>query len=67
MKLTKILLTTLMLFSMANAKNYFQTHDDMCEGIKNKQCTNDFNSVRNLQITLNRDKNIKAKLKTDGK
>ena len=67
MKLTKILLTTLMLFSMANAKNYFKTHDDMCEGIKNKQCTNDFNSVRNLQITLNRDKNIKAKLKADGK
>jgi lipoprotein-anchoring transpeptidase ErfK/SrfK len=67
MKLTKILLTTLMLFSAANAKSYFKAHDDMCEGIKSKQCTNDFNSVRNLQITLNRDKNIKAKLKTDGK
>ena len=67
MKLTKILLTTLMLFSIANAKSYFKTHDDMCEGIKTKQCTNDFNSVRNLQLTLNRDKNIKAKLKTDGK
>jgi len=66
MKLRKILLTTLVLFSVANAKNYFKTHDDMCEGIKSKQCTNDFNTVRNLQITLNRDKNIKAKLKTDG-
>ena len=52
---------------MASAKNYFKTHDDMCEGTKTKQCTNDYNSVRNLQIALNRDKNIKANLKRDGK
>ena len=67
MHFIKILLTTLTLISMANAKNYFKTHDDMCEGTKTKQCTNDFNSVRNLQIALNRDKNIKANLKRDGK
>ncbi len=52
---------------MANAKSYFKTHDDMCEGTRTFQCTNDFNSVRNLQITLNRDKNIDAKLKIDGR
>lgn len=52
---------------MANAKDYFKTHDDMCEGTRTFQCTNDFNSVRNLQITLNRDKNIDAKLKIDGR
>ncbi|MBT8343352.1 MAG: L,D-transpeptidase family protein [Sulfurovum sp.] len=67
MHFIKILLTTLTLISMANAKNYFKTHDDMCEGTKTKQCTNDYNSVRNLQIALNRDKNIKANLKRDGK
>ena len=67
MHLIKILLTTLTLISMANAKNYFKTHDDMCEGTKTKQCTNNYNSVRNLQIALNRDKNIKANLKRDGK
>ncbi len=52
---------------MAHAKSYFKTHDDMCDGTKTTQCNNDFNSVRNLQIALNRDKNIKANLKTDGK
>jgi len=52
---------------MADAKRYFKAHDDMCEGTKTTQCTNDFNSVRNLQIALNRDKNIKANLKADGK
>lgn len=68
MPYTKILLTTLMLASMASAKNYFKKHDDMCDNKQVKQeCTNDFNSVRNLQITLNRDKNIKANLRTDGR
>jgi len=57
-----------MLSSMANAKSYFKTHDDMCDNTETKQqCTNDFNSVRNLQISLNRDENIKANLKRDGK
>ena len=56
-----------MLTSMADAKHYFKTHDDMCEGIKTTECANDYNSVRNLQIALNRDKNIKANLKRDGK
>ena len=56
-----------MLSSVVNAKSYFRNNDDMCDGTKTKQCTNDFNAVRNLQITLNRDKNIKSNLKTDGK
>lgn len=67
MQFIKILLTTLILITMANAKSYFKTHDDMCDGTRTFQCTNDFNSVRNLQITLNRDKNIDAKLKIDGR
>ena len=56
-----------MLFSMTHAKSYFINNGDMCDGTKKKQCTNDFNSVRNLQIALNRDKNIQSNLKTDGK
>ncbi len=56
-----------MLFSMTHAKSYFINNGDMCDSTKKKQCTNDFNSVRNLQIALNRDKNINVNLKTDGK
>ena len=68
MRYTKLLLTAFMLTSMANAKNYFKTHGDVCDNTEKKQqCKNDYNTVRNLQIALNRDKNINAKLRTDGK
>ncbi len=67
MPFIKILLTLFTLISMANAKNYFKTHDDMCDGTQTIQCTNDFNTVRNLQIALNRDKHINSKLKVDGR
>lgn len=57
-----------MLTTMVNAKNYFKTHDDVCDNTETKQqCKNDFNTVRNLQIALNRDKNIQANLRTDGR
>ena len=56
-----------MLCSLANAKNYFKLHDDMCDGTRIYQCKNDFNSVRNLQIALNRDKNMHVSLREDGK
>ncbi len=39
----------------------------MCDGTQTIQCTNDFNTVRNLQIALNRDKHINSKLKVDGR
>jgi len=52
---------------MAQAKNYFKTHKDMCDGEKHIKCPNDFNSVRNLQIALNRDKKLHITLKEDGK
>jgi len=66
MNIIKILFTTLMLISMADAKSYFSSHADMCEGTDTYNCSNDFNSVRNLQIALNSDKNINVKLKVDG-
>jgi len=66
-KLPKILLSVLMFLSLAHAKSYFVNHDDICEGTETHKCTNDYNSVRNLQITLNRDKKIKVSLKADGK
>ena len=67
MHIIKLLLTTLMLFSTLSAKSYFKSHDDMCDGTKTVQCSNDFNSVRNLQIALNRDKKLNINLKEDGK
>jgi len=63
----KILLPMLILISISHAKGYFLNHDDMCEGTETYQCTNDFNSVRNLQIALNRDKKINVNIKADGK
>ncbi len=67
MNLTKILLTTLMLFSFSYAKHSFKTYDDMCENVNNQECTNNVDQVRNLQIALNADKNLNMNLKTDGK
>ena len=66
MYIMKLLLTTFMLFSTASAKNYFMLNDDMCDGTKTIQCPNDFNTVRNLQIALNRDKKLNINLKEDG-
>jgi len=67
MNITKILLTTLMLFSFSQAKHTFKTYDDMCENIEAQECLNDLNQVKNLQIALNADKNLNLNLKTDGK
>ena len=66
-KLNKILLGALMLISVANAKGYFTSHDDICDMELNDKCTNDYNTVRNLQIALTRDKKIHIDLKADGK
>ncbi|HHD78327.1 MAG TPA: murein L,D-transpeptidase [Epsilonproteobacteria bacterium] len=67
MKLSKILLSTFMLISAANAKGYFTSHDDICDTELNDKCTNDYSAVRNLQIALNRDTKIHANLTPDGK
>lgn len=54
---------------MLQAKGYFSKHNDMCDGTRLYQCENDYNSVRNLQIVLNKEKklHLKQKLKVDGK
>ena len=67
MNITKILLTTLMLFSFSQAKHTFKTYDDMCENIEAQECLNDLNQVKNLQLALNADKNLNLKLTIDGK
>jgi len=67
MYFTKALFITLFLLSSLSAKSYFSKHEDMCDGTKMYECSNDFNAVRNLQITLNRHKKIQANLKVDGK
>jgi peptidoglycan hydrolase-like protein with peptidoglycan-binding domain len=46
---------------------YFIKHNDICESTEAHTCKNDFNTVRNLQIALSRDKNLNIKLKADGK
>lgn len=66
-KLPKLLLASLMLISVANAKGYFTSHADMCDMEQSEKCENDYNAVRNLQIALNRDKRLNINLKTDGK
>jgi len=65
--LNKILLSALMLISVANAKGYFTNHNDICDMELNDKCTNNYNAVRNLQIALTRDKKINVDLKSDGK
>jgi lipoprotein-anchoring transpeptidase ErfK/SrfK len=68
MKITRLLFTLLLLGSILEAKSiYFKTHDDVCESTRIYQCTNDYNTVRNLQITLNKDKKLDLNLKVDGK
>ena len=67
MKLNTLLLTTLMLFSTANAKNYFINQPDICDTQLDEKCTNNFNVIRNLQITLSRDKYAENFMKVDGK
>ena len=66
MNITKILLTTLMLFSFSYAKHSFKTYDDMCENIEAQECLNDLNQIKNLQLALNADKNLNLNLKIDG-
>jgi len=66
MKPAKILLTILMLFSFSYAKEAFIHYDDMCEQTASQECTNNKEEVRNLQIALNADENLKLHLKTDG-
>jgi len=67
MNFSKAVLSVFLLLSSLSAKSYFIKHNDICDGTKMYQCSNDFNTVRNLQITLNRYKKIKVNLKVDGK
>ena len=67
MKFHTILLTALIFFSAADAKNYFINQKDICDTHLDEQCTNDFNVVRNLQITLSHDKYSENFIKADGK
>ena len=67
MNITKILLTTLMLFSFSYAKHSFKTYDDMCENTGTQECINESSQIKNLQIALNADKSLNLNLKTDGK
>jgi len=46
--------------------DYFSRHDDMCESVEEHSCTNDYNSVRNLQISLNKNLHLNIKLTVDG-
>ena len=66
MKYIKVLLTTLLLISISNAKSNFKTYKDMCENIEAQECANNKNQVRNLQIALNADKNLDSNLTIDG-
>ncbi|MFK5976586.1 MAG: L,D-transpeptidase family protein [Sulfurovum sp.] len=66
MDIRKILLVTLLFASTSQAQSYFTTHHDMCESTEVYSCPNKYNSIRNLQIALNRDSNMSANLRADG-
>ncbi len=67
MKNIKMLLAIVMLSSFATAKNDFKSYNDMCEKLETQECPNNTAEIKNLQIALNADKNLKLNLKTDGK
>jgi len=67
MKISKILTTTIMLFTLSYSNHSFKNYADMCENSNENSCLNNSNEVRNLQIALNSDKHLNLKLKTDGK
>ena len=62
-------LWTIMLFCIPiYAKHhYFSTHEDMCDENVSERCRNGFESVRNLQIALNRNKALHLHIREDGK
>ncbi|MEA1954648.1 MAG: L,D-transpeptidase family protein [Campylobacterota bacterium] len=67
MNISKILLATLLLFSFSHAKHSFKTYDDICEKQDDQECLNDLSQIKNLQLALNADKNLKLDLTVDGK
>ena len=67
MNISKILLTTMLLFAFSTAKHTFKSYDDLCEKVDTQECTNEKEEVKNLQIALNSDKNLNLNLNADGK
>jgi len=65
MMMIKILLTAMLLLSMAEAKHSFKMYDDICESTNEQECINERSQVKNLQIALN--KSLNLELKTDGR
>ena len=67
MNIFKILSISLIFYSSAFTSDSFIKYDDLCEKIDTQECVNDIKQIKNLQIALNSDKNLKIKLKVDGK
>jgi peptidoglycan hydrolase-like protein with peptidoglycan-binding domain len=67
MKISKILTTVIMFFSISYSANSFKNYSDMCQNDTKNSCLNRYNEVRNLQIALNSDKHLNVNLKIDGK
>ena len=67
MKFNIVISTLLITFSASFAKGHFINKSDICDTKVNKSCSDNYNLVRDLQITLNTDKRLHIKLKADGK
>ncbi len=65
--LLRIASAILLCSSLYGKHHYFTTHEDMCDQNVSKTCLNTFESVRNLQIALNRNKALGLHIKEDGK
>ncbi|MCF6244434.1 MAG: L,D-transpeptidase family protein [Sulfurovum sp.] len=61
----KILLTSLMLFSLVHANHTFKIYNDICEQTDTQECANEPTQVKNLQVALNDTLNLD--LQVDGK
>lgn len=64
--LSRILLSTLILFSASTAKTSFATYSDMCETSQKENCANVPQEIKNLQKALSSDKELAFNLRSDG-
>ncbi len=67
MRISKIITTTIMLFTLSYSTHSFKNYSDICENSDENSCLNNSDEVRNLQLALNSDKHLNLNLKPDGR
>jgi len=67
MNLKKLLFASALTLSHTFATHTFTAYTDICETTETQECLNPQEQLKNIQIALNNDKNLKVNLETDGK